>query len=124
MSGECERCSEHCLDCKCQEKTNLPTSTKWSKGIRKMQIAEKDLLELIFWARRYCDGRSTYAPTEFNWLYERLVQLNPDISVKDQFDHTLYNKGEFWPYAQDGMYNPMTRAYDAMPRKPKEGSDK
>ncbi len=24
MSGECDKCSEHCLDCKCKEQVNHP----------------------------------------------------------------------------------------------------
>ena len=78
-----------------------------------MKIEEKDLLELIFWARRYCDGRATYAPSEFNKLYANITSKHPEIIQKDQFDSTLYNKGEFWPYAQDGMYNSNTGSYDA-----------
>ena len=85
----------------------------------KVEIEEKDLLDLIWWARRYCDSRSTFAPTEFNQLYERVVQMYEEIVQKDQFDHILFNKGEFWPYAQDGMYNKDTGAYNAMPRKRK-----
>lgn len=73
-----------------------------------MEISEKDLLDLIFWARRYCDGRLTHTPTAFNWLYERIVQLNPGILAKDKFDPALYNNGEFWPYAQDGMFDALT----------------
>jgi hypothetical protein len=117
MSNECERCSNQSLECKCEEKNYSVKSIKWSKRMPKIEILEKDLLELIFWARRYCDRRSTYAPTEFNWLYERICGLYPDITVKDQFDDTLYNNGECWPYAQDGQYNPNTGAYDAIPSK-------
>lgn len=50
-------------------------------------------------------------------MYEKIVQMNPEILQKDQFDPTLKNKGEFWPYAQDGMYNPTSGAYNAMPIK-------
>ena len=56
-----------------------------------MKISEEDLLELIYWARRYCDGRATYAPSRFNQLYDKIVQMNPTIFIKekDQFDQTL-----------------------------------
>lgn len=81
-----------------------------------VEIQERDLLDLIHWSRRYCDSRSTYAPTVFNQVYERIIQNYPEIIQKDQFDHTLYNKGEFWPYCQDGMYNKETGSYDAMPK--------
>ena len=80
-----------------------------------MKISEEDLLELIYWARRYCDGRATYAPSRFNQLYNKIVQMNPTIFIKekDQFDQTLMDKGKYWPYAQDGMFNENTGAYDA-----------
>lgn len=80
-----------------------------------MKISEEDLLELIYWARRYCDGRATYAPSRFNQLYDKIVQMNPTIFIKekDQFDQTLMDKGKYWPYAQDGMFNENTGAYDA-----------
>lgn len=86
------------------------------------KLHEKDLLELIYWARRYCDGRSTYAPSRFNQLYENIEQLNPTISIKekDQFDPTLTDKGKYWPYAQDGMFNENTAAFDARPTKTKK----
>lgn len=86
----------------------------------KIEIEEKDFLQLIYWARRYCDGRSTYVASEFNKLHEKITMEYPEIIQNDQYDSTLYNKGQFWPYAQDGMYNPNTGAYDAMIRKPKK----
>lgn len=84
-----------------------------------MIISEEDLLEFIHWARRYCDGRATYAPSRFNQLYDKIEQLNPTISIreKDQFDQTLKDKGKYWPYAQDGQYDEKTGSYDARPMK-------
>ena len=84
-----------------------------------IKIEKDNLLELIYWARRYCDGRSTYAPSRFNQLYENTEQLNPTLSIKekDQFDPTLTDEGKYWPYAQDGMFNEKTGAYDARPIK-------
>lgn len=77
-------------------------------------ISERDLIDLIHWARRYCDFRRTYAPSEFNRIYNRIRSDNPDmIRCKDVMDETLMNKGEFWPYAQDGQYNPDTCVFDA-----------
>lgn len=77
-------------------------------------VHKEILIELIYWERRYCDGRSTYAPTRFNRLYEHLRSKYPDlIRCKDQFDPTLMNKGSYWPYAQDGMFDEKTGAYDA-----------
>lgn len=91
------------------------TSENYKKVIP-MEIDEDHLLELIFWARRYCDNRSTYSPTRFNHLYENIVRLNPELKEKDQFDHTLKDKGKYWPWAQDGMYNEEKGHYDARPR--------
>lgn len=82
-----------------------------------IKIEELDLLKLIYWARRYCDNRSNYAPPVFNELYDRIVQLNPQLTEKDKFDKTLHSDGKFWPYAQDVMYNAETCIFDARPRK-------
>lgn len=46
---------------------------------------EQQLLDLIHWARRYCDERTTYAPTSFNQEYENIVQMNLEIGKEDQF---------------------------------------
>ena len=82
-----------------------------------ININEQDLLDLIFWARRYCDGRSTYAPSQFNDIYQRIRSQNQDLLIcEDQFDNTLINKGSYWPYAQDGMFNEKTNSFDARPR--------
>jgi hypothetical protein len=93
--------------------------TRKSRGIKLMEIEESHLLELIHWSRRYCDSRSTYAPTRFNWMYEYIVQLNPGLKEVDPFDPTLKDKGKYWPWAQDGMYDEKTGAYDARPMKPR-----
>ena len=77
----------------------------------------KDLHELIFWARRYCDGRCTYAPSSFNEVYQRMVQLFPEIKVLDKnIDTILTENGKFFPYAQDGMYCESSGRYDALPK--------
>lgn len=77
-------------------------------------ISQCDLINLIHWARRYCDYRMTYAPSEFNKIYNRICSDNPYmIRCLDKFDSILMNNGEFWPYAQDGNYNPDTGAFDA-----------
>jgi hypothetical protein len=81
-----------------------------------MEIEENHLLELVWWARRYCDGRATYAATCFNSLYENLTLKYPELPSKDQFDPTLKDKGRYWPWAQDGMYNETTGSYEARPR--------
>lgn len=80
-------------------------------------ISQEDLIELIHWARRYCDGRSTYAPTRFNQLYQRIRSQYPDLlRCKDEFDQTLKDKGKYWPYAQDGMFDEKTGHYEARPK--------
>lgn len=63
-------------------------------------------------ARRYCDGRSTYIASHFNRIYNALQSEHPHtLVIDDMFDPTI----KFWPYAQDGMYNPKTGAFDARP---------
>lgn len=105
MSRECDQCGEHCLDCHC-DKTQTHVA-----------IEIKDLFDLIHWARRYCDGRSTFAPSSFNQVYSRIRSAYPDlVRCNDRMDETLMGRGAYWPYAQDGMYNPNTVNYDA--RKP------
>lgn len=82
-----------------------------------LQIDPIDLMDLIHWARRYCDRRSTYAPSSFNVVYQRIRSEYPDIvRCDDKFDKTLMDDGSYWPYAQDGMFNKETGAFDA--RKP------
>jgi len=83
-----------------------------------IKIEEFDLLELIHWARRYCDGRATFAPSSFNNVYARIRSSYPDLlRCKDDFDETLLEKGKYWPYAQDGMYKERNGSYDARPKK-------
>ncbi len=83
----------------------------------KIEISHQDLMDLIYWARRYCDRRSTYAPSSFNAVYQRVRSKYPDIvRCDDKFDPTLMDEGAYWPYAQDGMFNKETGGFDA--RKP------
>lgn len=84
----------------------------------KVKVDLEFLLEMIFWARRYCDGRSTYAPSSFNRAYDNLdYQTLSKIREWDKKDETLIENGKFWPYAQDGMYDENTGGYDARPIK-------
>lgn len=101
MSGECDQCGEHTLECRCKEKH--------------MNIIPNQLRQLIAWARRYCDYRMTFAPHIFNELYDNLVQLNPILKEIDVYDEILFDHGKFWPYAQDGNYNEVTGHFDARP---------
>lgn len=82
-----------------------------------IQIEKQDLLDLVHWARRYCDGRSTYAPHTFNVIYRKLRSLNPDAMRADSFDQTLKDDGTYWPFAHDGMFDPVNNVgWDARPR--------
>ena len=78
-----------------------------------IEIETDDLIDLIYWARRYCDKNKTYAPLCFNRLYDKLLLSYPFIKNKDKFDNTLMNNGEFFPYAQDGMYDEKSNRFDA-----------
>lgn len=85
--------------------------------ISMIKIDENDLIDLIRWARRYCDGRNTFAPSCFNDIYFRLRKENPNLfKNKDPHDFTLMNQGAYWPFAQDGMYNSEKGDYDALPQ--------
>lgn len=80
-------------------------------------ISSRHLLDLIYWARRYCDGRATFAPKDFNEIYQSIRSDYPDLlRCYDQFDATLKDNGAYWPYAQDGMYNADNNTFNAVPR--------
>lgn len=82
----------------------------------KVKVHLSDLLEMVYWARRYCDGRSTYAPSSFNNRYESLnYDTMGQLKIEDKKDDTLTNQGEFWPYAQDGMYDAEMKSFNAVP---------
>ena len=86
-------------------------------AIKKVHIKESDLIDLIHWARRYCDNRATYAANSFNNIYNRIALEHPDlIRAKDLIDETLKEKGKYWPYAQDWNYNDETNVFEARPR--------
>ncbi len=68
-----------------------------------VEIRTQVILDLIHWARRYCDRRMTYASTDFNRIYKYIISKYPEL--KDEFDHTLMNQGKYWPYAQHGQYD-------------------
>lgn len=62
---------------------------------KKPIISQEDLLELIHFSRRYCDGRMTNVPMVFNEIYARLLRENPWIE-KEQIDNTTKN----FPYCE------------------------
>ncbi len=76
-------------------------------------VSQKLLMELLFWARRYCDGRSTYAPSTFNGIYAVLMEKCPELVDFDRMDDTLTANGKYWPHAQDGMYDEVTGHFEA-----------
>lgn len=82
-----------------------------------VSIRKDTLLDLIHWARRYCDGLVTYDPSLFNRCYRKIIKEYPEISSLDQFDRTLKDEGSYWPYCKDGWYEWEKSQYDAMPEK-------
>lgn len=78
-----------------------------------ISVHTRHLLELIFWSRRYCDKRRTYVPSEFNKIYDLIIDTAPFIGEMDIHDATLMNGGEFFPYAQDGDFKKDSNAFDA-----------
>lgn len=85
-----------------------------NKMNEKIVVDKHIVLEMVFWARRYCDQRATYAPTDFNKMYKTLEHDYPEIfPSQDQKDKTLMHGGKYWPYAQDGMYREDQRGFDA-----------
>ena len=73
-------------------------------------LSERHLQELVHWARRYVDGRSTYAPSSFNEVLHNIMERYPDFVP-------LLDDQHYFPWAQDGMYNPDNGNFDARPRK-------
>ena len=80
---------------------------------KKIFIDEADLIKLLFMARRYADGRSTYAPSAYNMVLQRVYNNNPHLVLPH--DNTLTRDGLYSPWAQDGMYNEDTGRFDARP---------
>lgn len=56
------------------------------------------LNEIVWMARRYADGRQTYAPSMFNEAYDILQELYGNFEL-DRKDITLINNQSF-PYAE------------------------
>lgn len=90
--------------------------------IRKLNISEHDILELIHFARRYCDGRKTGVAKEFNEIYDRIRKNNLTYygflnlkKLPNEQDNSHVCK--FFPYAQDGDYDEKTGNFDAIPKK-------
>jgi hypothetical protein len=60
-------------------------------------ISEQDFLELLHFARRYCDGRMTSVPSVFNAIYDRVQRDNPALLLKEREDVVTKR----FPYAHD-----------------------
>ena len=88
MSGECDDCGEHCLECRCG---------KEEAGIRLIDIYQAwgyhDLM--VTAAHRYCLGRRTYiVSTCVNWLIQNwnLFEKNTRKLIVEDTKEAL-NKG-------------------------------
>lgn len=68
----------------------------------KANVNLSDLSEFVYWARRYCDERKTYAASSFNLALERVMLENLTFKDYDSLDVTLKDKGKYWPWAADG----------------------
>lgn len=86
---------------------------KTKKKLRKVSIKGSDLLELIHWARRYADRRSTFVPSDFNRIYDEIMTQYPFLKEHEFIDETLSENGRYFPYAQDGDYNENIARFDA-----------
>lgn len=77
-----------------------------------IKITVRQLLDLIHWARRYCNGRSTSSPHDFNLMYWELANRYPDIVTfdKEKPDNSI----EFFPFAQDGMFRKEDNRFNAI----------
>lgn len=56
--------------------------------------------DIIWMARRYADGRSTYAPSMFNDAYDVLRN-----ELEDTIDKAVDAVVPTFPYAQDGQFD-------------------
>jgi len=61
-------------------------------------LTTSDINDLVYWARRYADGRSTYVTFEVNRIIDKLIKNGIEITKDD----TLLDKEGL--YASDGMF--------------------
>lgn len=78
-----------------------------------ISVNTKDLVILLHFARRYCDGRYTFSPITFNNIYDAIADKYAFIKEMDKEDKALMHFGAYFPYAQDGGYDPETKRFDA-----------
>lgn len=76
--------------------------------INKQEVQE--LISQIIWmARRYADGRRTYAPDSFNRAYDGLRDIfGAEIDTAFE-DTTLTEGGKYFPYAFDHSVDVISR---------------
>ena len=77
-----------------------------------MQKVVFAIKEILWMARRYADGRRTFAATNFNDAYDTLRDIfDVDIeynNIDEWVDQTLTDNGAYFPYAQDGQFDCVT----------------
>ncbi|GGO19343.1 hypothetical protein [Deinococcus humi] len=67
------------------------------KELQARIVALESVIQTIhIYSRRYCDGRSTYAPADHNLATHRLLELGLKLPVDP-----ISTSG---PFARDGMY--------------------
>jgi len=82
---------------------------------RQTEQVKEAVGRILYMARRYADGRSTYAPHMFNDAYDTLRDI---LGKGESLELTTGDvEVSTWPYAQDGMYNPKQKSFAIGPRK-------
>lgn len=63
-----------------------------------LEVRKRDLLDLVHWSRRYCSGRLTGAPSEFNQVYDTLKARYPQAMESEHSDAHVIST---YPYAEE-----------------------
>lgn len=92
----------------------MELKTKQKKRLRKVYVEGKSLLELIHWARRYADMRSTWVPNDFNQIYDQIMAQYPFLKEHDFHDKALHCEGKNFPYATNGIASENERDYTSV----------
>jgi hypothetical protein len=79
----------------------------------KVSVGIVDLEQLVHWARRYCDGRMTGAPHEFNVILQRIYKQSKALKARDEAVPDVTVKS--FPWAQDGSYVDGHPEFNAIP---------
>lgn len=88
---------------------NKQLHKKSAKKPKKVSVDCESLLELIHWARRYVDGRYTGVSSDFNRIYDQIMNENKALKDDEFIDETLVEKGKYFPYAVEGDFSSLTR---------------